>query len=362
MRILLVGHTRFPIRVPFAGGLESATWQLAGALHRQGHQVTVFASPDTDCGDGVEVINPDPLRLPARSDEPLASADHVEIHHAYLQLMLRVSRSAEFDLVHNHSLHYLPVAMGGAVGAPILTTLHTPPIAWLESAFQLAPPRARNACAVSAFTAASWDHVVDADVVHNGVDTDLWSYGDGGEDLVWTGRLVPEKAPHLAIRIARRAGRRLRIAGPVSDQAYFDRAIRPELRDGIEYVGHLGGDDLVQLVGASAVALVTPVWDEPFGLVAAEAMACGTPVVGFARGGLPEVVGLEGGLVVAPGDVAAAASAIDTVAAMSRHLIRQSAVRRFSLSRMVGDYLRIYRRTLLAGGEYAAADTRTHSA
>lgn len=362
MRILLVGHTRFPIRVPFAGGLESATWQLAGALRDQGHEVTVFASAGTDCGDGVHVISPASPPTPVQSVEPLEGGDHVLVHHAYLQLMLQVAGSGAFDLIHNHSLHYLPIAMGRSLGVPIVTTLHTPPIAWMESAFQLAPVHAQNTCAVSAYTANAWGHVVSPEIVHNGVDTDRWSPGDGGDALVWTGRIVPEKAPHLAIEIARRAGRRLRIAGPISDVDYFDRFVRPHLGRTVEYVGHLGGADLTDLVRTSSVALVTPVWDEPFGLVAAEAMACGTPVVGFARGGLPEVVGLEGGIVVPSGDVAAAADATGVAAGMPRDPIRQSAVRRFSLSRMVGDYLRVYRRALLLGGEYVAAAERTHTA
>ncbi|KYH43578.1 hypothetical protein AZH51_03740 [Branchiibius sp. NY16-3462-2] len=362
VRILLIGHTRFAIGPPFAGGLESATWHLADRLSAEGHDVTVFAAPGTNCGPGVTVINPVAPQPPSRSMESMGSGDHVVVHHAYLELMLQLQRTQPFDIVHNHSLHYLPIALSGLLDVPVLTTLHTPPIAWMESAFQLAPAKGQHACAVSGFTAASWDHVIDAEVVHNGVDTDVWRPGPGGDDLVWSGRMVPEKAPHLAIEIARRAGRALHLAGPISDRRYFSEQVLPLLGGPIRYAGHLAEDRLSDLVGRCAAALVTPVWDEPFGLVAAEAMACGTPVVAFARGGLPEILGVDGGIAVPAGSVGAAAEAVGEAQALSRIRIRRRAERHFSVQRMSADYLRTYRRIILGGNDFASAGAHTYSA
>lgn len=362
MRILLVGHTRFAIGAPFAGGLESATWHLADRLAADGHDVTVFGAAGTDCGEAVEVINPVAPRLNSITSESMDSNDHVVVHHAYLELMLRLQRTEPFDIVHNHSLHYLPIALSGLLDVPVLTTLHTPPIAWMESALQLAPAMGQHACAVSEFTASSWDHVVAAEVVHNGVDTDVWRAGPGGEDLVWSGRMVPEKAPHLAVEIARRTGRTLHLAGPISDPRYFSEQVVPLLGGAARYVGHLPEEQLAGLVGRCAAALVTPVWDEPFGLVAAEAMACGTPVVAFARGGLPEILGTDGGLAVPAGDLTAAADAVQHVQALSRIRIRHRAERYFSMQRMAKDYLRTYRRILLGGADFATAGSHSHSA
>jgi glycosyltransferase involved in cell wall biosynthesis len=182
-------------------------------------------------------------------------------------------------------------------------------------------------------------------VVRNGVDLDEWPLGLGGDRLVWFGRFVPEKAPHLAIEAAGRARMPLTLVGPVVDRPYFDQAIRPRLGPDVEYVGHLTVPDLAALVGASAGALVTPVWDEPYGLVVAEALACGTPVVAFDRGGVPEVLADSAvGSLVAPGDVEAMARAIPGAVRLDRQQVRSYAERYLSLDRMVTRYERLYSR------------------
>ncbi|MQY27785.1 glycosyltransferase [Nocardia aurantia] len=351
LRIALVASNSHPIAQPFAGGLEAHVWLLARALRDRGHRVTLFAAPGSDPGSGADSIAVRDLTLStaAVQDISMPSPQFLIDHHAYLGLMVDLisSGAASFDVVHNHSLHYLPLAMAPALTVPMLTTLHTPPTPWLESALHITGGHGSEFAAVSRYTAAAWRHAVgDIGIVGNGIDTRCWPVGDGGDDLVWSGRITPEKAPHLAIDVARRAGRRLHLAGPIHDRPYFDRFIRPALDPAVVYHGHLRSDRLARLIGSCAVALITPQWDEPYGLVVAEALACGTPVVAFARGGIPEIVDETCGCLVPAGDTAAMAAAVPVAAGLRRRAARRHAETACDQVTMVEAYLDRYRRLI----------------
>lgn len=353
MKIAVVAGSRFPICEPFAGGLEAHVWALVRGLRRRGHSVALFAGPGSDPSLEATELSVQRLRLSpsARADVSMTPREQLEEHHAYLQLMLSLSGSEQsrYDVLHNQSLHYLPIAMAPALSTPLLTTLHTPPTPWLESAIQLLQDCPVTFAAVSAHTAKSWSHLVPAvRVVHNGVDLDQWTPGPGGEALVWFGRIAPEKGTHLALEAARRAGCALRVAGPIVDSSYFAQAVRPLLGGDIRYVGHLTHSELVRLVGGSRAALVTPCWDEPYGLVVAEALACGTPICGFARGALPELIDRSCALLVPPGDIDALAHAVHNVDGLSRSGARLRAERNCSLDRMVDSYVALYRELAVA--------------
>ncbi|MBW0093041.1 glycosyltransferase [Pseudonocardia sp. KRD-184] len=345
-RIALIASARYPIREPFAGGLEAHTWQLASRLRARGHEVTVFGGAGSDPALGVREMTPlPPLTGHARSDVSMPADWFLAEHHAYLGLMLELSApDAPYDVVHNNSLHYLPVAMGPAVPRPVVTTLHTPPTPWLESAIRL--PRTQNRprfAAVSHTTAGQWRGLVpDVRVVRNGVDTAVWTPGPGGGTPVWSGRIVPEKGPVEAIRAARAAGSGLRLAGPRPDRRWFDAEVAPLLGDGIDYVGHLDHTALARLVGSASVAVVSPCWDEPYGLVVAEALACGTPIAGFARGALPELLGPTCGVLADPGDVDGLAAAIPAAARLDRAAVRRRAEDVCSVEAMVRGYEDLY--------------------
>ena len=165
--------------------------------------------------------------------------------------------------------------------------------------------------------------------------------GPGGP-AVWTGRLVREKAPHEAIDACRRAGMPLVLAGPAPDPAYFATEVAPRLGPDVVHVGHLDHRAIARLLGRASVAVVTPGWDEPYGLVAAEALACGTPVAAYSRGALPEIVVDEVGALATPGEVDGLAEAIHLARTRDRHAAREHAVRHHSATRMVEEYERLY--------------------
>jgi glycosyltransferase involved in cell wall biosynthesis len=345
LRICLIASSRFPITEPFAGGLESMTWTMARGLARRGHEVTLFAGSGSDTSLPVRVLPLAGLQVSeaAMADRFAPGPTWLAEHHAYLDLMLSLSRTGahDYDVVHNNSLHHLPVAMAPALDVPMLTTLHTPPLPMLESAISLCT-RPPHFVAVSEWTARAWRHVVDSEVVHNGLDLDSWRAGDGGGSAVWSGRLVPEKAPHVAIAACRRAGLPLLLAGPVQDPAYFEQQVAPLLGDGARYVGHLDRDALSALLREASVAVVTPEWDEPYGLVAAEAMASGTPVAAYARGGLTEVVGPRAGVLATPGDVDALADAVVEASRLDRAEVRAQAEATCNAEVMIDHYVDLY--------------------
>lgn len=344
LRIAVVASSRNPIAEPFAGGMEAHTWTLVIGLQARGHEVQVHAGTGSDprLGD-VRVLDDRPLRLSvdARSDVSMPSDDFMRDHHAYQRLMLRLARDRTLDVVHNNSLHYLPVAMADLVGCPLVTTLHTPPTPWLESAADGGNGRF---VAVSQHTATQWSRRLTIEaVVRNGIDVDRWPVGAGdGGYAVWSGRLVPEKGPHLAIDAAARAGVPLVLAGPAPDQAYLAERVLPRLGPDARWVGHLDHVALARLVGRASVAVVTPCWDEPYGLVVAEALACGTPVAAFARGAVPELVSAECARLAGRDDVAGLASAIREASGLSRSAARRHATRTCTADRMIDDYERLY--------------------
>jgi glycosyltransferase involved in cell wall biosynthesis len=347
LHVAVIASARYPIREPFPGGLEAHTWQLATQLRRRGHRVTVFGGRGSDPDLGVCELPALPeLSEHARSDVSMPAEWFLAEHHAYLTMMLGLAgKDSPYDVVHNNSLHYLPVAMAPSLDVTVLTTLHTPPTPWLESAARARTCTRSRFAAVSDATARQWRPVVrDVEVVHNGVDTAVWTPGPGGGVPVWSGRLVPEKGPVEAILAARAAGTGLRLAGPRPDPGYFRDRVEPLLGGDVTYAGHLPHSELVTLVGSASAAVVSPCWDEPYGLVVAEALACGTPVAGFARGALPELLDGSCGVLAPAGDVDGLAAAITSAARLDRAAARRRAETACSIDAMIDGYEDLYHR------------------
>ena len=343
LKIAVIAHLKYPIAQPFAGGLEAHTHLLVRYLAARGHAVTLFAAAGSDPRFQVEEAC-EPTGTPATPDEVAATA-RAE-HAAYAFIVDRVVTGG-FDIVHNNSLHYVPLDQADRIPAAMVTTLHCPPFEELRAAAAVPPRRRLRFVAVSAAMRREWQGIVPVpDVVPNGIDLDLFQpclEVPVVPHAVWSGRLVPEKGLHLAIAAARLARLPLRILGPIKDHAYWADTIAPALGGDIAYVGHFDHQALVQEVAQAAVTLVTPCWEEAYGLVVAESLACGTPVAGFARGALPDLLDPLTGCLVPADDVAALARAIPAAAALSRLACRQRAEAHCDARVMVDRYERLYR-------------------
>ena len=266
-------------------------------------------------------------------------------HQVYLKLM-NTLRQRRFDIVHNNSLHYLPIAMAPTLPMPMLTTLHTPPFWELEGSMRLSDTQRHRVVAVSDVIRRAWNPIVPVEcVIANGIDLDLFSFRaspDVEPYVIWYGRIVPEKGLHLAIEAARRAGLSLRFAGPISNELYYREKIVPLMADDARYLGHLAHVQLAAAIAGARAFLCTPVWEEPYGLVVAEALACGTPVAAFARGAVPELLDAGCGVLAASNDVeglaAAALSAQQLDRFACRHRAQQIGDARLMMSRYESFY------------------------
>ncbi|GGB65735.1 glycosyltransferase [Blastomonas aquatica] len=344
MRIGIISHLKHPIAEPFAGGLEMHTFLLAKMLRLRGHDVILFATAKSDPDLGLEAI----CSETAIARVGVAEAGDVAFfreHHAYLTLMNGL-RTRNFDVIHNNSLHYLPVSMADGLPMPMITTLHTPPFCWLESGVRLSDSPNHSLVGVSQSIQLQWAHIrgVDA-VIPNGIDLNNFAFrlhADADPYLVWYGRIVPEKGLHLAMDAARQVGLPLRIAGPAHDEAYFRDEIQPRLGADARHEGHLAHAELANLIGGARAFLCSPMWDEPYGLVVAEALACGVPVAAFARGAIPEIIDAGSGVLATPGD--AGSLALATLAAMrlDRRACRARAFAICDAEKMIDGYEGMY--------------------
>lgn len=351
LRICVIAPLRFPIRRPHAGGLESAVWNEVRELRSRGHRVSLIAVAGSDFLDD----GPPEFVLPAltwppgmRPTDSTYPPDYLTRSVPALDRALDLVRdhADRFDVIANHCLHGLPLRRSAELGVPMVCTLHTPLEPELVDA--VARAAAVRFLAVSEHTRHQWAAAgVDATVLPNGIAAQDWPLGPGGDGLVWSGRIVPEKAPHLAIAVARSLGMPLTLAGRIGDREYAEQVVLPQVGGDVRYAGLLDQPALAELIGASACALGTPAWAEPFGLVGPEALMCGTPVAAFGTGGITEIARRSAGMIaVPPGDVAALAEATARLVAHTgpadRARIRAAALAAWSLDARTDALERIF--------------------
>jgi glycosyltransferase involved in cell wall biosynthesis len=337
MRIAQIAPLHEAVPPKLYGGTERVVSFLTEELVALGHEVTLFASGDSETSAELEAIWPRALRLDPSIRDPIAP---------HMLLMEAARRRADaFDVMHFH-MDYWPFSMFSRQRTPFVTTLHgrldLPELQPVFNAFPNVP-----VVSISDSQRRPLPQARYAGTVHHGLPAKLLTPQPGvkPEYLAFLGRIAPEKGPDRAIRIARACGIPLKIAAKVDkvDELYFNTTIRPMLADGgVEMIGEIS-DARKPAFLSGAVGLLMPIdWPEPFGLVMIEAMACGTPVIAFNRGSVPEIVenDLTGFIVE---DEMGAIAAVQRLPKLSRERVRARFDQRFTARRMAEDYLAIYR-------------------
>src|ERR1700693_5787752 len=337
MQIAQVAPLTESVPPKYYGGTERVVAYLTDALVELGHEVTLFASDDSLTKAKLAPVWPRALRL-----DPSVKDYYAPV---FMELEMVARRAHEFDVIHAH-LDYFGYPLLRLLNVPSVTTLHgrldLPELPALYGVYGDVP-----VVSISDAQRAPLPQAHYVATIPHGLPKDLLAKGPGtGGYLAFLGRISPEKAPDAAIRIAARAGMPLKIAAKVDrvDQEYFKTTIEPLLSQGhVEFIGEIGEHQKSEFLGNASALLFPIAWREPFGLVMIEAMACGTPVIAYNNGSVPEVLedGVTGFVVE---NEQQAADAVAKIGTLDRDRIRAEFDRRFTAHHMARNYLKLYAR------------------
>lgn len=338
MRIAQVAPLTEAVPPKLYGGTERVVHWLTEELVALGHDVTLFASGDSHTSARLEATWPKALRLDGAVRDPNA------LHMVMLERVRRKCDDEEFDFLHFH-LDYYPFSLFSRQPTPFVTTLHgrldLPEHQPVFTTFSSIPVVSISNAQRRPVPQANWLRTI-----HHGLPVNLLTPQPTRPSyLAVLGRIAPEKGVDRAIKIAIRCGIPLKIAAKVdrADQEYYDELIKPMMNHPlVEFIGEISDHEKPDFL-SGAIGLLVPIdWPEPFGLVMIEAMACGTPVIAYNRGSVPEIVedGVTGFIVE---DEISAVSSVDRLASLSRVNIRKEFETRFTARRMALDYLDAYR-------------------
>ena len=316
------------------GPWEQVASNIAEGMVEKGIDVTLFASGDSITKGRLMSVCEHPYAEDANIDPKVAECLHI----SYL-----MEHAEEFDLIHNN-FDFLPLSYTRLIKTPMITTIHgfsSPKILPVYKKYN------NTGYYVSISHSDRSPELEYEATVYNGININAFSFSTEPEDyLLYFGRIHPEKGAYESIQISKKTGRKLIIAGLIQDQAYFDQKVKPYIDNReIVYVGNLGPDDRNKLLGG-ALALLHPIsFEEPFGLSVVEAMICGTPVIAFNKGAMPELIqdGKTGFLV---NSIGKALEAVNNIKIINRKYCREWAISNFSQQKMIEGYLNVYKKIL----------------
>ena len=315
------------------GPWEQMAANLTEGLVKAGFEVTLFAT-----GDSQTTANLDSVIKMGYEEDRTQDAKVVECLH----ISNLMEKAHQFDLIHNH-YDFLPLTYTKLISTPVVTTIHGFSSERIVSVYE----KYNNHCYYVAISDANKHAKLRySGTIYNGLDTNNFTFNAQPQDyLLFFGRIHPDKGTATAIRIAKRSGKRLIIAGIIQDEGYFKNEIEHQLDDTITFIGSAGPAERDELLG-KATALLHPInFEEPFGLSVAEAMLCGTPVIAYRKGAMPELIADgETGFLVDNEDEAVIA--VEKVATIDRSACRARGIAKFSSEKMVEDYITLYQKIL----------------
>lgn len=316
------------------GPWEQVASNLAEGLVDRNMEVTLFATGNSKTRGKLEYVSEGAYAEDTQMDPKVWECLHIS------HLMEQADR---FDIIHNH-FDFLPLTYSGLIKTPMVTTIHgfsSPKILEVYKKYN------KTGSYVSISDSDRSPELTYADTVYNGIDAAEFTFRSTPEDyLLFFGRIHPEKGTYESIQIAKESGRKLIISGLIQDQDYFDSKVRPYINDhDIVFVGNSGPEERDKLLG-EAYALLHPIsFEEPFGLSVAEAMMCGTPVIAFNKGSMPELI-LHGKTGFLVHTISEGAAAVNDIRLISRKSCRVRAYSKFSKEKMVDGYLDVYNKIL----------------
>lgn len=344
MKIGLVGAIDTPINKNSTAGTEVWTYNFAERLIKLGHHVTLFAN-DASAFSG-KLINVVKERELLDKNQTKKISPPKFSMYSVKEMVEVVKKQADFDVIHIsvYSFHYL-LPLVDLISKPVVITIHGTsfPDSEIGQVFKEYPKV--NYVFISKQYEKKWPYPEKYRVIYNGIEVDKFECNkQKGDYFFWMSRISLEKGVDDAIEFAEKTGNRLIIAGPIRDQSYFDLTVKPHLSKKIEYVGKLDFSAKNKYYKSARAFLMPIKWEEPFGLVVVEALACGTPVIAYNRGAIPEIIedGKSGFLV---NDVLGMIEADKQLKKISSQSCRERA-EKFTLKEMVNNYLDLYKEIL----------------